>query len=191
MRAITLVLIPVALLCVAGASAQEPPEIDACLRSKGCPDPASQYCDKPVRQCRELGTCMPRPQEAQCLNDPYEPVCGCDGSSYPNDCFAKLNGVSVARPGKCPLPTDTTECESNEDCESGFCSRAPTTVEAALDRCSGAGVCAPRPQVCTFQFDPVCGCDGKTYGNACWARKNGVDVASAGECKPAKKSKSG
>ena len=46
----------------------------------------------------------------------------------------------------------------------------------------GAGVCAIRPEVCTMQYDPVCGCDDNTYSNACVAASNGVSVAYQGEC---------
>jgi len=37
-------------------------------------------------------------------------------------------------------------------------------------------------QMCTMQYEPVCGCDGKTYGNACEAEKAGITSYTQGEC---------
>ena len=37
--------------------------------------------------------------------------------------------------------------------------------------------------VCTLQYDPVCGCNNKTYGNACQANCAGIKEFTKGECK--------
>ncbi len=38
------------------------------------------------------------------------------------------------------------------------------------------------PIMCTMQYDPVCGKDGQTYGNACMAGAAKVEIAAQGEC---------
>ena len=116
------------------------------------------------------------------------PVCGCNGMSYQNDCFAAKNGVSVRYGGGCDdggsgsTPPRVCGGEQGTTCRNGeYCDLA------AGDGCDGGskprGECRPLPTSCTLEWDPVCGCNGDTYPNACWAAAGaGESVDYDGEC---------
>jgi len=65
------------------------------------------------------------------------------------------------------------ECKKSEWCD--------FDVGCGFD--DGSGVCELRPEACPDIFDPVCGCDFRTYGNECEANAEGQDVLHRGECK--------
>ena len=66
---------------------------------------------------------------------------------------------------------------------------AGTLAACQVDVSEGGPDYRPRPQVCTMEYNPVCG-DRRgrlqTFPNACEARSNGFDVVGRGECRPSR-----
>jgi Cellulose binding domain/Kazal-type serine protease inhibitor domain len=137
-----------------------------------------EYCAIAAGSCQiadAAGVCTAR--GGVCPMD-VVPVCGCDGNTYTNACQAALAGVNVDHSGECVPPT----CGGT----AGLVCRAGEYCAMDVGTCltpNAAGVCQPMPEECMDVVDPVCGCDGKTYNNACQASMAGTSVASAGACR--------
>lgn len=125
------------------------------------------------------GICVPD-EEPGCP-DVTELVCGSNGITYQNACVAESMGATIVSQGRCPRPDDRA-CGgwSGDTCTSSeYCYFEPASW---CDYADASGVCRPRPEVCTREYSPVCGCNGETYSNACVAAAAGTSVATYGAC---------
>jgi hypothetical protein len=176
---LTPALLAVALL-LGGALAAEAQATCGGIGALKCPE--QQACQFPVGQCNApdlAGTCVAVPATCE-KNGPR--VCGCDGVTYGNECELLKAGVREAKKGDCGAAEQPKVCKSNADCTAtnNFCEFKTGTCGQ-----KGSGRCTAEPQICPQIFNPVCGCDGKTYPNDCLRRAAGVSLKATGEC-PAK-----
>lgn len=67
-------------------------------------------------------------------------------------------------------------CDALHPCLPGF------FCERIIGKCDSWGTCKPKPPACVTVLDPVCGCDGRTYGNSCEAEVFDAPIRCAGDC---------
>lgn len=153
----------------------------------GLPCGEGEFCDlgSACHMPDAMGTCAER--RPMCTRE-FRPVCGCNGRTYPNRCTAHADGVSVLSDGECQPEPSAAGGDVGATCGTrgaGPCAEGLSCIHPQTANCGetdAPGTCQRRPEVCTMQYDPVCGCDGRTYPNACGAAAAGASVRARGEC---------
>lgn len=60
---------------------------------------ANEFCECRPGSCDKIGgVCVAKPEVCDTIDDP---VCGCDGTPYPNDCARRMAGACRLSPGAC------------------------------------------------------------------------------------------
>jgi hypothetical protein len=110
-------------------------------------------------------------------------TCWCDDSCVDfGDCCSDADTVCGIEPGE--PDDDATFCGGflGATCDDDeYCAYEDGQHCGAADASS---TCEPRPEFCPEIFAPVCGCDGQTYSNSCFAAGAGTGVLHNGECAP-------
>lgn len=163
--------------------------IEACVE-RHCQDCVCPDIYDPV--CGVDGMTYGNRCEARCAGVGIEHEGACEPKCEPLPCDVFCEFGHKIGPDGCPTCecNPPPGCTSDRDCDDDqicreICPLRPCML-GDLDCGTCVGVCLPKPDLClcTQEWDPVCGVDGRTYSNACHAGCADVDIGHRGECRP-------
>lgn len=168
--------------CSNDACGSAQPTGKACGYFEG-PCGAGEYCAfSPAQACSSTDApsiCMTRPGEC---TDEDAPVCGCNRKEYRNRCEAARDGTGIWSFGSCRQSEQPATCGGLLGATCGDQEYCAYRAGQACGAADATAKCLPRPEACIAMDAPVCGCDGKTYPNACEAARAGTGVKQDGAC---------
>jgi len=123
------------------------------------------------------------PADYACYKDGYPKCCTKDKGNCPNNNKpgCECDGPCNNGPPPSPTPERDEKCFLGDTCPSGkYCEVAEG--DCMLRIADIEGRCKTKNEICPYNIDYVCGCNGKTYDNSCAAASAGVNVAKNGKC---------
>jgi hypothetical protein len=136
-----------------------------------------EFCDK--EHCTDPhGSCTHRPI---CMGmDGYQPVCGCNGVTYWNDCLRKVDGASLESSDEC---STAKSCNGNGDCPPGPFATCARVSQVSCPSSGATGVCWGVPPQCPpGQPANVENCSGGACMDLCGALKSGQPALLEASC---------